>query len=72
MVRIERTHTAVTVVSAVTVIFSPAAFSSPFTLQHLNCLPDGAVKAHAGRVYSPEVGTAAMVPLPPPAAKDTV
>ena len=66
-------QTAVTVVSAVTVIFSWAAFSTPPTLQALNCLPEGAVKVQAGSSYSPETPVAsAIVPVPPLAAKDTV
>ena len=66
-------QTAVTVVLAVTIILSPAAFSTPPTLQALNCLPAGAVKPFAGRVYSPEISvTSAIVPVPPLAAKDTV
>ena len=66
-------QTAVTVVLAVTVILSPAAFSTPPTLQALNCLPAGAVKPFAGSVYSPEIPvTSAIVPVPPLAAKDTV
>ena len=66
-------QTAVTVVLAVTVILSPAAFSTPPTLQALNCLPSGAVKPFAGSVYSPEIPvTSAIVPVPPLAAKETV
>ena len=66
-------QTAVTVVLAVTVILSPTAFSTPPTLQALNCLPAGAVKPFAGSVYSPEISvTSAIVPVPPFASKLTV
>lgn len=37
-----------TVVFAFTVMVSPAAFSTPPTLQALNCLPLGAVKPQTG------------------------
>ena len=66
-------QTAFKVVFSVTVMVAPAAFSVPLTLQPLNCLPSGAVKPFAGRVYSPKTPvTSAIVPVPPLAAKVTV
>ena len=72
-------HIAVTLMLSLAVTFSPgflsSAESSPILTDHLsNSIPSGAVKVHAGNLYSLYLFTSTefILPLPPFLSKETV